>query len=93
MFQKMVKDLIENLPNNSSNPTKKCEKIDLILEGGAFNGSYMLGILYFLKNMEQKKEFKIERISGVSIGAMLGLIYQLDCLDFSISFYKSVYRH
>ena len=90
MFQKMVEDLIENLPENPSN---ECIKIDLILEGGAFNGSYMLGILYFLKNMEQQKRIKVERISGVSIGAMLGLIYQLDCLDFSISFYKSVYKH
>ena len=92
MYQKMVEKLIEGLPEstNNSNPTTK---IDLILEGGAFNGSYMLGILYFLKNMEEKKKIKIERISGVSIGAMLGLIYQLDRLDFAVAFYKNVYTH
>ena len=94
MYQKMVEKLIEGLsvPEsiNNSNPTIK---MDLILEGGAFNGSYMLGILYFLKNMEEKKKIKIERISGVSIGAMLGLIYQLDRLDFAVAFYKNVYTH
>lgn len=46
MYQKMVEKLIEGLPEstNNSNPTTR---MDLILEGGAFNGSYMLGILYF----------------------------------------------
>jgi hypothetical protein len=52
MFQKMVEKLIENLPGPSTVEEEQQEplKIDLVLEGGAFNGSYMLGILYFLKN-------------------------------------------
>jgi len=88
MFQKMVEKLINHLPIDS-------EKIilDLVLEGGAFNGSYMLGILYFLKQMERQQRIEVRRISGVSIGALLGLVYQLDCLDFSVSFYKSLYNH
>jgi hypothetical protein len=90
MFQKMVENLIRNLPIDADNSV---QSMDLVLEGGAFNGSYMLGILYFLKHLEERKRIKIKRISGVSIGALLGLIYQLGCLDFAVSFYKSVYKH
>jgi len=90
MFQKMVEKLIENIPKD---PLEEPLDLDLVLEGGAFNGSYMLGILYFLKQMEERKKLTINRISGVSIGSMLGLIYQLDSLDFAVSFYKSVYTH
>lgn len=95
MFQKMVEKLIENLPRPSVEEEQEQGplKIDLVLEGGAFNGSYMLGILYFLKNLEEKKKIQVDRISGVSIGSILGLIYHLDRLDFTVSFYKSVYKH
>ena len=33
---------------------EKLMNIDLIVEGGAFNGSYVVGILYFLKEMEKR---------------------------------------
>ena len=93
MFQNIVEKLIDRLPENSILQNKDSFKIDLVLEGGAFNGSYMLGILYFLKKLEEKQKIKIERISGVSIGAMLGLIYQLNSLDYTVTFYKNVYKH
>ena len=54
MFQKMVGKLIEQLPMETDDRIKV--KVDLVLEGGAFNGSYMLGILYFLKKMEERKK-------------------------------------
>jgi hypothetical protein len=77
MIENYVNKFIENLPDESK---KYCE-IDLVLDGGAFNGSYLVGALYFLKEMEKKNYIKIDRISGCSIGAVVGFLYYIDSLD------------
>jgi hypothetical protein len=46
-----------------------------------FNGSYLVGALYFIKEMENRKFVKVERISGCSIGSIVGLLYFIDALD------------
>ena len=71
---------MENLPEDIVN-SKKPMKIDLILGGGAFNGSYILGALYFLKEMERKKYIVIRRISTCSISSILAILYLTDNLD------------
>jgi hypothetical protein len=83
MIQTYVKKLIENLPDDI---TKKKEPliIDLVLDGGAFNGNYLVGALYFLKEMEKRGFVKVDRISGCSVGSFVGLLYFLDELDYMI---------
>lgn len=75
-----VNKLIENLPENITKSEKPI-KIDLILGGGAFNGSYILGALYFLKELEIRGYVIIKRISTCSISSILGLLYLTDNLD------------
>lgn len=67
---------MQNITKKDNSPTN----IDLVLEGGANNGLYELGVLLFIKEMERKDYIKIERISGVSIGAYLGFHYFNDTL-------------
>lgn len=89
MIQTYVNKLIENLPSefkNSKNPLL----IDLILDGGVFNGSYLVGALYFLKGMEQRNYIKINRISGCSIGSVVAFLYFIDCLDVMSELYDIV---
>ena len=50
MIEQYVNKLIDNLPDNIKN-TKKPIVLDLVLDGGVFNGSYLVGALYFLKEM------------------------------------------
>lgn len=80
MINEYINKLMENLPENITR-RKKPMKIDLILGGGAFNGSYILGALYFIKELERRKFIVIKRISTCSISSILALLYLTDNLD------------
>jgi hypothetical protein len=80
MINEYAKKLVENLPDTIKN-TKQPITIDLVLDGGAFNGSYLVGAIYFLKEMENRNYIKIRRISGCSIGAFIAFMYFIDKLD------------
>lgn len=78
-----INSLIDNIT------TKDLPKeVDLILDGGAFNGIYMLGGLFYLKELEKRRKIKIKRISGCSIGAVLGLTFLIDRLDIAMDVCK-----
>jgi len=85
MIDEYVNKLIQNLPEE-----KRVQHLDLVLDGGAFNGSYLVGALYFLKEMEKRKYIKIERISGCSIGSLVALLYYIDSLDLMPKLYEIV---
>lgn len=68
--------LIENLP-----PLPEKLSIDLVLDGGAFNGSYLAGGLYFLREMEIRKMIHVDKISGCSIGSFVAFVYLTNRLD------------
>lgn len=78
-LQAFISSLIKNVPNKNIP-----KEMDLILDGGAFNGIYMLGGLFYIKELEQRNKIKIKRISGCSIGAVLGLLFILNRMDISI---------
>jgi len=86
MIDEYVNKLIENLPEDS----KTLQKLDLVLDGGIFNGSYLIGALYFIKEMERRKYVKIERISGCSIGSVVAFLYIIDALDLMPKLYDIV---
>lgn len=86
MIDEYVNKLIENLPEE----TKKLQHIDLVLDGGIFNGSYLVGALYFLKEMERRKYLKIERISGCSVGSIVAFLYYIDSLDLMPKLYEII---
>lgn len=87
MIENYVNKLIDNLPEDV---TEYSQKIDLVLDGGVFNGSYLVGALYFLKEMERRKYITIDRISGCSIGAVVGLLYYIDALDMMPELYQII---
>jgi hypothetical protein len=91
MIQQYVEKFIENLPEELKN-NKNPIKLDLVLDGGVFNGSYLVGALYFLKEMEKRNYIKICRISGCSIGSIGAFLYIIDCLDISESFYSIIFE-
>lgn len=89
MINNYVVKLIDNLPDNVKN-AKKPLHLDLVLDGGLFNGSYLVGALYFLKEMERRNIIKIDRISGCSVGSIIALLYFTDNLDMITKIYEMV---
>ena len=87
MFNSMIYECIEKLIKNV--PTNKpIILLDIVLDGGLFNGSYLAGALCFLKEMEKKKLVQVERISGTSIGSFVAFLYVIDALDMIIPLYN-----
>jgi hypothetical protein len=84
----IINKLIEELPNNLKDPTNPIV-IDLVLDSGVFNGSYLTGALFFLKEMEKRNFIKIDRISGSSVGAISGFLYLIDKLELSYILYDN----
>jgi len=78
-----IDSMIENI--NINNYPKK---VNLILDGGAFNGAYTTGCIYYLKQLENKNICKVNYISGCSIGAILGLMYLTDKLEYAPILYN-----
>lgn len=85
MYNKQIKNLIRNL----TKPTKPIT-FDLVLEGGGFNGMYEVGVLLFIKELEKQGFIKVDKISGVSIGSIMGLSYFTDQLGIFTGYYKEL---
>ena len=82
---------MDNLPDEFKQ-RKTPLRIDLVLDGGLFNGSYLVGALQFLKELERRKYIQVDRISGASIGSIVGLAYLSDTLDSMSDLYNVVYN-
>ena len=81
MIKEYAIKLINNFPETIKNAEGREKNIDLILDGGIFNGSYLFGALYFLKEMENRDYINIHRFSGCSIGSVAAILYLIDELD------------
>ena len=51
------------------------------------NGAYQIGGLMLIKELESLKYFKVDRVSGCSVGAYVGFLYLIDKLDIFIDQY------
>lgn len=85
MIIQYIHKLIDNIPK------RECPlHLNLILGGGAFNGSYILGALHFLKELERKNYVIVDKISTCSISSILGMMYFTDQLEQATELYSSI---
>lgn len=89
MIQEITKKIIDSIPISE----KKRETIDIILDGGIFNGSYLAGSLFFVKEMEREGFYKVNRISSYSIGAIVAILFHIDRLDMVLDIYQYSIQH
>ena len=84
IMEHYIHKLLQNLQNNQYGT------VNLVLDGGAFSGSYILGSLYYIRELEKKNRIKINQLSGCSIGSILCVLYVLDDLDYITEMYGTV---
>jgi hypothetical protein len=77
----IVKELTGVLIKNIDATIIKEKNIDLILSGGAFNASYLIGCLYFIREMCEKGLICVNKVSTCSASSMMGLLFIVDKLD------------
>ena len=85
LLDNYIDSMIENIDINNFP-----KEINLILDGGGFNGAYTAGCIYYIKKLEKNNISKINYISGCSIGALLGFLYLTDKLEYAPIFYNSL---
>jgi hypothetical protein len=74
LMQEYIKALILNVDHS-----KLKKEINLIFDGGAFNGGFAAGVAMYIKCMEQHGLVKINKLSGCSIGSVIALWYACGC--------------
>lgn len=89
--EEQMNDLIMNMVNNIQ---MEVVDIDLILSGGAFNAIYLVGCLYFFREMERKNKIIIHRISTCSASSFVALFYLTNNLElFETKIYNMIVRN
>jgi hypothetical protein len=83
LLQEYIKALIVNIEIKNI-PSH----INVIFDGGAFNGGFALGIALYLKCMEEHKLLKVHAISGCSIGSVLAMWYLTGCKLEGITYFE-----
>jgi hypothetical protein len=89
--EEQVKELIENMVNNIQT---EAVHVDLVLSGGAFNAIYLVGCLYFFREMERRNKMIIHRISTCSASSFVALFYLTNNLElFETKVYNMIVRN
>jgi hypothetical protein len=83
LLQEYIKALIVNI-NIQNVPSE----INVIFDGGAFNGGFALGVALYLKCMEEHKLLRVNSISGCSIGSVLAMWYLTGCQAEGITYFE-----
>lgn len=77
----ILRNYVQAVANNINSDTLPNE-IDLAFGSGAFNGGSAIGAAIFIKELEKQGKLKIRRISGSSVGALVGLAYITDKFEY-----------
>jgi hypothetical protein len=81
MDSSIIKELTGVLIKNIDCSAIKEKDIDLIMSGGAFNVSYLVGCLYFIHEMSEKGLIRINKVSTCSASSIMGLLFLIDKVD------------
>ena len=84
LLNEYIKSLIDNINN-----TYIKKNINIIFDGGAFNGGFALGVALYLKRMEHNKLINVHSVSGCSIGSVLAVWYLSGCRVETIEYFEN----
>lgn len=78
----ILSSLIENVNNKIINENdSRILDLDITMSGGAFNSNYLVGCLYFLREMQEKKLIRIHRMSSCSASSLIAFLFLTNNLE------------
>jgi hypothetical protein len=83
-IEEYIKALVENV-----NYANISSKINLIFDGGALNAFYAIGIALYIREL-QKKNIVIDKVSGCSAGACVGLNFLMNNFSYTEDLFEKL---
>jgi len=87
-MKEYIKALVENADTNNIP-----KELNVIFDGGIFNGVMAAGIALYIKTLEQQQKIKINKISGCSAGALIALWFICGCKESSIHYLEKLIKN
>lgn len=88
LMKEYIKALVENADTNNIP-----KELNVIFDGGIFNGVMAAGIALYIKTLEQQQKIKINKISGCSAGALIALWFICGCKESSIHYLEKLIKN
>lgn len=60
-------------------PTLLPSELNIVFDGGIFNGLFAIGVALYVKTIEHQKRIKVNMVSGCSAGSVMALWYVCGC--------------
>jgi len=83
LMREYIKALILNIDHS-----KLKKEINLIFDGGVFNGGYATGVAMYIKALEERGLVKINKLSGCSVGSVIALWYACGCNESAVLLFE-----
>lgn len=80
----IVSSLVDNIDKNDINGRNGSNDIldlDITMSGGAFNANYLVGCLYFLREMQNRNNIRIHRMSSCSASSLIAFLFLTNNLE------------
>ena len=93
----IVSSLVDNVDkncvngSNGSNGSNDILDLDITMSGGAFNANYLVGCLYFLREMQNRNNIRIHRMSTCSASSLIAFLFLTNNLElFQYKLYEMI---
>ena len=78
----ILSSLVDNVNNKIINENdNRILDLDITMSGGAFNSNYLVGCLYFLREMQEKRLIRIHRMSSCSASSLIAFLFLTNNLE------------
>jgi hypothetical protein len=80
----IVSSLVDNVDKNvidGGSGSNDILDLDITMSGGAFNANYLVGCLYFLREMQSRNKIRIHRMSSCSASSLIAFLFLTNNLE------------
>ena len=78
----ILSSFVDNVNNKIINENdNRILELDITMSGGAFNSNYLVGCLYFLREMQERRLIRIHRMSSCSASSLIAFLFLTNNLE------------